>query len=221
MQALFRVGEQVGPFEVVFDETHERNGWFVETMRDSGGWQRIMHLRVQDTSYHSVAERDGNLLVPFTVRHPTTEAALSGHYPSWVDVSGSPYDYWRVMCDWWQGDDFTIVEHDVAPHSEVFEEFRWCPEPWCYFRYSNHTVENAHAWHYGILGCTRFRKELIAAVPDAVTSTEERWRDWHYLSNSLGMALREAGYEPHVHGTIDHHRMMDLGGIVEATKALA
>lgn len=221
MQARFRVGEKVGPFVVVSDTFIERaNGTFVETMKDSGGNQRVTVSQPFDTSFRHVMDRrpiGRPVLVPYTVRHPATVKGVAGQHATWVDVSGSPVDYWRLLCDWWVPEDLTIIEHDVEARPGIFERFGWCPEPWCYFRYSNHTDANAAAWHFGILGCTRFRRQLIAAVPDAVTGLDERWRDWHEMSTGLGMTLREAGYEPHVHEPpVDHHRMMDVGGVVAA-----
>lgn len=209
--ALFRLGETFGPSVVVRDDyTVLQDGRTIEIMEDALGNGRIVHGREDDRTYHPVSQRSGSVLVPFTRRHPETEAGLPSH-AVWVDVSATPYDYWRVLCDWWVLEDLTIIEHDVKARPEIFAEFALCPEPWCYNRYGNHTPENANAWHYGILGCTRFRKELIAAVPKAVTDTEERHRDWHYLSTSLGAALRSAGYEPHVHEPpVEHHRFVDL-----------
>ena len=221
MQARFRVGEAVGPFTVVSDTFREvAPGSFVEVMKDSGGNQRTMFSKWRDTSYHVVQYRQmgQNVLVPYTVWHPATQEGVAFQHPTWVDVSGSDYDYWRVLCDWWILDDLTIIEHDVQARPDIFESFEDCPHPWCYFRYDNHTPENAEAWHWGILGCTRFRKELIEAVPDAVVGLDERWRDWHEMSTGLGMKLREAGYEPHIHEPpVNHHRMMNLGGVQEAT----
>jgi hypothetical protein len=219
MEARFRVDEKVGPFTVVSDTfTEGPPGSFVEIMKDSGGNQRVTFSQWQDTDYHPLSYRHmgQNLLIPFTVKHPATEAGVEGFNPTWINVSCTDYDYWRVLCDWWLLEDLTIIEHDVQASPEIFEELKSCPEPWCYFHYSNHTPENSEAWHYGILGCTRFRKELIEATPHAVTGLDERWRDWHEMSTGLGMALREAGFEPHVHGVVDHHRMLDVGGVVAA-----
>lgn len=157
------------------------------------------------------------VIVPFTVRHPETEAGVSPD-AEWIDVSGSIYEYWNALRDYWlPGHDLTIIEHDVQARPEIFEEFEACPEPWCYNRYDNHTPENAEAWHWGILGCTRFRKELIEAVSDAISATEERHRDWHYISTALGQRLRSEGYAPHVHEPpVNHHRMLDVGGVQTA-----
>lgn len=58
------------------------------------------------------------------------------------------------------------------------------------------------------LGCTRFRAELIAAVPDAVSSIPTDGWDWHNLCDGLGGNLRRAGFSHHWHfPPVRHHRM--------------
>ena len=217
-QALYRVGESVGPGTVVSDEfTVHEDGRTIEHVVTSWGQEMLMHGREEDASYHEVFKRpfDAPILVPYTVWHPFTWGGV-GPSATWVDVSGSRFDYWRVLCDWWNGEDLTIIEHDVQASPAIFQEFTDCPEPWCYFHYSNFTPEDIEAWRWGILGCTRFRKELIGSVPSALMDMDERWRDWHYCSTGLGKTLREAGFEPHIHGVVNHHRMMDVGGVVAA-----
>ena len=159
-----------------------------------------------------------HLIVPYTVIHPATLEGVPSH-AEWIDVRESPIAYWSALCDYWGPWNLTIVEHDVQAHSGVFAEFAACSEPWCYFTYDNFTEENAAAWHWGILGCTRFRKELIEAVPRAIEDLEDRWKDWHETSTGIGMVLREAGFAPHQHGRINHHRMVDIGGVQAAMTA--
>ena len=210
-EPFYRVGEQRGPFTVT--ESHFEilpSGRTLETVKDSGGNSATTYGWDDDREYHQVCERgSANVLVPYTIRHRKTElGAPSG--ACWHYVGNSPYDYWRLLCDWWTRE-FVVIEHDVQANPDIFKEFAACPEPWCYFTYDNFRAEDAAAWHYGILGCTRFRNEVIRAVP--VREVGWRYRDWHVLSTGLGMALREAGFEPHLHGVVDHHRMMDLGGV--------
>jgi hypothetical protein len=220
-EPFYRVGELRGPFPVVSVEFELLgNGRYREMVRDSmGNGSETIGLD-DDREYHLIVEREpyDSILVPYTKKHPLTEEGLVSQDPTWVDVSGSPYDYWRVLCDWWNGD-LTVIEHDVKASPEIFKSFESCPEPWCYYTYDNFLEEDALAWHWGILGCTRFRSSIITEVPDAVTSIEWRYRDWHHVSTGLGKALREAGFEPHVHGVVDHHRMMDVGGIANMVAA--
>ena len=57
------------------------------------------------------------------------------------------------------------------------------------------------------LGCTRYRKELIAAVPDALLSIPADNWDWHNVCDGLGNNLRAAGYSHHWHEPwVSHHR---------------
>lgn len=212
-EPFYRVGEERGPF-IVTESVFEvlPGGRTREYVKDSGGNYSTTFGWDDDREYLQVCKRDGSILVPYTVRHSLTEEGVPSS-ASWVYVGNSPYDYWRVLCEWWQPKEFTIIEHDVHASPEIFEEFAACPHVWCTFRYSNHTEENAKAWEFGILGCTRFQAQLIKKVPTALSALEWRYRDWHALSTGLGRTLREAGFEPHLHGVVNHHRMMDLGGV--------
>ena len=190
-EPFYRVGELRGPFEVVsvtFDLLPD--GRYLEVVKDSMGNGSTTLVKDEKREFYSVSPRPfgSSILVPYTVRHPKTEAGLEGQDATWVNVSGSPYDYWRGLCEW------------------------------CTGTYSNFRPEDIEAWKYGILGCTRFRSELIQSLPNALRDLGWRYRDWHVMSTGLGIALRESGYEPHLHGTIDHHRMMDVGGITEAVR---
>jgi hypothetical protein len=214
-EPFYRVGEPRGPFIVVSDSFEILpSGRTIETVVDSGKNRATTYGWDDDREYYQVCQRgDANVLVPYTIRHRKTELGVPSG-ACWQYVGSSNYDYWRVLCDWWT-DEFTVIEHDVAANPAIFQEFEDCPEPWCTFRYSNHTDENAEAWKYGILGCTRFRSELIQSLPNALRDLGWRYRDWHVLSTGLGITLRNAGFVPHVHGIVDHHRMMDLGGVAQ------
>ena len=213
MPQLFRVGEQVGPGFIVSDEfTVLPDGRTIEQVATSWGQEMCMagrELESYDRLCRVSPEQGDHLIVPYTVIHEATLAGVPRD-AEWIDVSESPIAYWSALCDFWQPWNLTVVEHDVQARPDIFTEFAECSEPWCYFHYSNHTEENAAAWHWGILGCTRFRRELIEAAPNAVNDIEPRHRDWHYASTALGKNLRAAGFEPHVHGVVEHHRMMDL-----------
>jgi len=212
-EPFYRVGEPRGPFTVVSDSFEILpSGRTVETVVDSGKNRATTYGWDDDREYYQVCQREGSLLVPYTIRHKATEAGVPSS-ASWVYVGNTKYDYWRVLCEWWKPQDFTIIEHDVRANPDIFLEFERCTEPWCTMKYSNHTPENAEAWKFGILGCTRFRSRLIKKVPNALSDLQWRYRDWHVLSTGLGMTLREAGFYPHVHGVVDHHRMMDQGGV--------
>ena len=177
-EPFYRVGEPRGPFFVVADSFEVLpSGRTVETVVDSGRNRATTYGWDDDREYYQICQRQGDVLVPYTIRHQKTEAG--------------------------------------AATPEIFAEFAACPHLWCTFKYSNHSDADAEAWKYGILGCTRFRKNLMRKLPDVVKNLEWRYRDWHVMSTGLGMALRKQRFEPHVHGVVDHHRMMDLGGVAE------
>lgn len=164
--------------------------------------------------------------VPYTKRVvETIEAAPPGTI--FIDVSGGVTAYWEALCDIWaKGETFAIIEHDVICRPDVVEQFDACPEPWCLFGYTPIChPECQEAWR-NQLGLTRFRSELMAAVPDALTSIpdevayRQRRRDWHNLCDELAGdkiagvdqltlrpgSLRAAGYSHHWHFPPVRHR---------------
>jgi hypothetical protein len=150
---------------------------------------------------------------PFTKTFPEVVGAMP---PSAlrVDVSAGPDAYWGALGEWWaRGEDFAIVEHDVVIRPDVVEAFDACPEPWCVFGYTPICHEAClEAWA-NMFGCTRFRAELMAELPDAVSSIPAERRDWHNLCDELAGnkiagvdqptmrpgSLRAAGYTHHWH----------------------
>jgi hypothetical protein len=145
--------------------------------------------------------------VPYTAIHPATAAAAPAD-AIWVDVSHGPYSYFTALLCWWdkalaaaragQPHDIAILEHDVICRPDIIATFESCPEPWCTYSYAEMCCQDEtgyspcrEAWR-NQLGCTRFRSELIVAVPDAVrdiprTPTAPRqgsW-DWHNLCDGL------------------------------------
>lgn len=147
--------------------------------------------------------------VPYTAVHPVTVDAAPKD-AVWVDVSSSTEAYFSALHHIWaQGETFALLEHDVVCRPDVIAELEACPEPWCLYGYADIChPECQEAWR-NQLGCTRFREELIAAVPDAISSIPPDERDWHNLCDRLGERLRAAGFTHHWHDPwVDHHRMM-------------
>lgn len=158
--------------------------------------------------------------VPFTERFPEV---VAGAPPGavWVDVSASPVSYWELLRDCWaKGEDFAVVEHDVVCRPDVVEQFDDCPEPWCVFGYTPICHQAClEAWA-NMLGCTRFRAELMEELPELLTSIPVERRDWHNLCTELGGnkiagvdqptlrpgSLRHAGYAHHWHTPPVRHR---------------
>lgn len=150
------------------------------------------------------------VLIPHTARHLDTIAGAPAG-AEWVDVSSDDQAYWRTLRDYWAlDDDLLIVEHDIVCRPDCVEQVQSCPELWCPFAYDDMChPECMEAWR-GALGCTRFRKELIAAVPDAVASIEERYRHWLYMGGALAVILTDAGFDHHWHEPAVHHHHMSL-----------
>jgi hypothetical protein len=157
-----------------------------------------------------------NTLIAFTAKHPLTLRGAPAD-AEWVYVGEDPHDYWRTLCSFWErGDDLTVIEHDIMCRPDVVEGFAACPKPWCLHKYSNHDAGDSEAW-MNALGCTRFRKEIVLAVPDAVSNIEPQWRDWHNLCDGIGENLRAAQFRHHWHeGAVLHHVMslegLEIGG---------
>lgn len=145
--------------------------------------------------------------VPYTAVHPETAQAVPPG-TVWVDVSYSDTAYFGALLKWWEtGQTFAVIEHDIAVTQHVVDEFENCPEPWCLFGYAEFCHEACmEAWR-NALGCTRFRRELIEAVPDAVRDIPRDLWDWHNLCDGLGANLRAAGFSHHWHyPPVRHHR---------------
>src|ERR1017187_6850110 len=103
-----------------------------------------------------------------------------------VDVSGDVTNYWSAFCEWWaasvaSGEDLVVIEHDVVSRPDVIEQFESCDCLWATFPYHNvcHR-ECQEAWR-NQLGLTRFRAELIAACPDALSSIHAGWSPYLQL----------------------------------------
>lgn len=157
--------------------------------------------------------------VPFTTRDPRVELAVPLD-TIWVDVSADDEAYWRAMCDIWaKGEDFAIVEHDVVVHASVAWQFDACPEAWCAFAYDNICHPHCQEAWANMLGCTRFRAEIMMICPDAVTAVPPGRRNWHNLCDHIAGnkihgvdqpiltpgSVRAAGYEHHWHPPPVHH----------------
>jgi hypothetical protein len=148
--------------------------------------------------------------VPYTAVHPWTVAGAPRD-AVWVDVSSSPIAYYGALLEIWErGETFAVLEHDVVCRPDVVEAFEECPEPWCSYGYSDIChKECMEAWA-NALGCTRFRREVLEAVPDAMSSVPVEGWDWHGVCDGLGRNLRAAGYTHHWHfPSAEHHHLVD------------
>lgn len=154
--------------------------------------------------------------IPYTAVHPLT---VAGAPPDaiWMDVSSSPLAYYGALLDIWErGETFALLEHDCVARPDVIQAFEECPEPWCMFGYADICCQDEtgfspcmEAWR-NALGCTRFRREIIGAVPDAISSIPEIGWDWHNVCDGLGHNLRAAGFTHHWHHPpVEHHHLTD------------
>jgi hypothetical protein len=152
--------------------------------------------------------------------HPATRAALDAYAPHWeaIDVSGDGDAYWRLLRDLWSAaEDVVLVEHDIEITAGVVPAFEACPQPWCVHPYRIPTPPHLRFRTASpvidltapqVLGCVRWRRELITAHPDAVASLPPERRYWSCLDGFLTLSLHDRGVgSPHVHhpGLWHHH----------------
>ena len=183
------------------------------TVTDPSGVQAVMLTKAT-----AVPDCHGPA-APFPVYYPHTAvlpeiAEAAPVNATWVNVAASPLSYWAAMASWWErGETFAVVEHDVVARPDVFTSFEDCPEPWCLYGYGNMCHPACQEAWRNQLGCTRFRAEIIAAVPDAVLGMEPHLRDWHNMCDGVGNALRAAGYTHHWHyPAIEHTQRVQREG---------
>ena len=154
-----------------------------------------------------------NILVPYTQRHPKTEAGVPED-ATWAYVGDDDHAYWRLLCEWWErGESFLVVEHDVICRPDIIESVETCPEPWCCYGYDDICCPGCMDAWANTLGCTRFRAELIVAVPDAVSSIKRpEHLIWTNVCDGIGTNLRAVGFTHHWHFPAVYHHHMDRAG---------
>jgi hypothetical protein len=179
------------------------DGQRVKFIRDDNGDEVVLFDKVQGDRIDSGYEAPFPVLIPYTVRRTKTMAAAPRN-ATWVDVSCSPIAYYATLLDWWsRGETFMIVEHDICVTPEIIREMDECPEPICRCSYSDLCCAGCReAWRHHI-GCTRFRREVVQSVPDAMLYPSDNW-DWRETCNGLGENLMAAGYGNHWHGSVLH-----------------
>jgi hypothetical protein len=178
-----------------------------ELVTDESGNQSVVE---RHGSPPTPAPRRGEVAwyVPYTAVHPHTVAGAPED-AVWVDVGASEIAYYVALREIWaRGETFALLEHDVVCRPGVIAELEECPEPWCTFGYSDICCPGCMEAWANMLGCTRFRKELVDAVPDAMTAIPADNWDWHEMCNGLGANLRAAGFTHHWHfPAVEHHHM--------------
>lgn len=132
-------------------------------------------------------------------RHPLT---IAGAPPEaeWFDVSSDPHAYHRLMVDVWADAIATnrgvvVIEHDIVCRPDIIQTFATDPDPWLMFPYRSICCFPCMESWANSMGCTRYGADMIAAVPDAVSSiTKPEHLNWANLCDGIGGNLRDAGY---------------------------
>lgn len=152
--------------------------------------------------------------VPYAAIHqPTVEAAPRDAI--WIDVSASDTSYYGALLGVWErGETFALLEHDIICRPDVVEEFENCPEPWCIYGYADICHPQCMEAWANAMGCTRYRAELMEAVPDALSAIPPEGWDWHNLCDGLGRNLRAAGFTHHWHDPwVKHDRIQGQAAV--------
>lgn len=153
---------------------------------------------LEDGRFHEHRAKQDGLA---SVRRHAPQAEL-------VDVTGDQFGYWREIRTRWQGTgDLVIVEHDIVIGPDTISSLEGCDRDWCSFSYDIFGCKVLTS----SLGCTRFSAALQRAVSlDEVAASFadcphcEGKGCWWHLDNYLAAFLLGRGFEPHVHGTVEH-----------------
>ena len=150
------------------------------------------------------------VVVPYVPRflHADVLSALVSCNPEAIDVSASDYAYGELLVRLWSppfDEDLMIVEHDIVVGLSTVDQLITCACEWGAFPYLINGEDITG------LGCVRFRREFMAAHPEAmrhaVRSTNPGGMPpGHFvrLDGWVRQALRPA--EPHVHQPrVAHH----------------
>jgi hypothetical protein len=146
------------------------------------------------------------VLVGYTNLRPEVREALDRHAVPhgceivYEDCTPSSDHYHDTLTrEWARQETFAVVEHDIVIDERVIPSFDGCPEVWCGFGY-----ELAVGYQV-CLGCTRFRAELIAEVPDLLDLVQHETQSgvpakaWYRMDVRIGEVLKHRGYTPHLH----------------------
>lgn len=161
------------------------------------------------------------VVVAYVDLHPLTKAAVERYAPhaEYRSTARDTHSYYELLCELWRDrEDFILVEQDIEPQFDTFDNLAWCPELWCGQIYSMDGMIAA------ALGCTKFTKELMAGFPRAMEKAGDinndglPAKDWHRCDTRLGLVLGNYGFKIHQHyPQIPHHntRLTNGGFAVE------
>jgi hypothetical protein len=126
-----------------------------------------------------------------------------------IETGRDVSDYWHaIRARWTADDDLVTVEQDNVITSEVLPSFGECDQPWCSYAYLGPPGMDIDGTGEGrilrkSLGCTKFSAELQAKITATMISDKDYFV-YHLLDMRLSRLLEIHGYEPHVHGQIEH-----------------
>jgi len=121
-----------------------------------------------------------------------------------VNVTGNVSNYWHEFRKRWTGKyDLMTVEQDNVITAETIPSFNSCPEPWCTYEYVGPPHMGENRMLVNALGCTRFSQRLQKELPIDEISDKEYF-SWYLIDYRLAVVLGRKGYEPHVHGEVEH-----------------
>lgn len=125
--------------------------------------------------------------------------------------------YFHLIAALWAGrEPFLLVEHDIEIADRPLRQAKHCKCWWSVSPYAGGFGPDELL--DGSLGFTRFRTQLMDAVPDLMARAERSpgphgpvERNWRCLDARILGALRAAGHRPHVHDPVVQHHV--YGGV--------
>jgi hypothetical protein len=133
------------------------------------------------------------IVVPYTrLLDETREAVPEARF---IEIEAEQ-GYRELLAELWrEGEEFTLVEHDVIPTRAQLAELEACSEPWCHYGYfPGHWIP--------VFGCCRFSARLIAGT--AGVWDDPSWH-WGQLDARFAQVARERGWRPHWHSPHVRH----------------
>jgi hypothetical protein len=191
-------------------------------------WQTIGTYRV----------RRLKIVVPFVQGHlaDATKAWGESQRALFVDLTGDDEGYFKLITQLWrEGDWFLIVEQDVVPDPQQFNDMCACPKEWCAGVHKSH-YNAPDVWSMGLM---KFSDQLLARhfeidgrseedrKPDGAECIAQRLeltgtdykpmgsdRRWHRVDLAVYSVIAQAGAQfrdsdsnplPHLHGPAGQH----------------
>ena len=155
---------------------------------------------------------------------PETYRALVNNVPigslEMINVAGNVSRYWSEFRKRWVGKyDLMTVEQDNVITPDMIPSFNMCDQPWCVYAYDGPFHMDDRTIKTG-LGCTRFSAGLQREIPVEMIHDKDYFT-WNLLDYRIAIVLTDHGYEPHVHGRVQHlHGYSDDDSFNEKQKTI-